>query len=211
MLQMLYVLFLGFAVSFDALLAGVSYGSKKISISFLPLLVVGAVTALCTGAAMLVAEGADMLISPQAAVILGAALLFLIGLWSVFQEYLIKKLTPKPAQHTPELRIKLGRLIVNILADPEAVDIDHSRSISPSEALFLGLALGLDNMVATFGASLLGVLPIYTPIMMGVIQMGLIWLGVAFAEKLIPENVKERFPYLPGTLLILISVLRLVK
>jgi putative sporulation protein YtaF len=208
---MLYVLLLGFAVSFDALLAGVAYGVRKITVPLNSLLVVGAVTAVCTAAAMAAAQGTGMLIAPQAAVMIGAFLLLLIGLWSVFQEYLIKRLTPRQPEDLPQLRIKLGRLIVNILADPEAVDIDHSRSISPSEAIFLGLALGLDNMVATFAAQLLGVLPLYTPLVMAVIQMGLIWSGITFANRLLPESVKERFPYLPGTLLIIISVLRIVK
>jgi hypothetical protein len=66
-------------------------------------------------------------------------------------------------------------------------------------------------MVATFAAQLLGVLPLYTPLVMAVIQMGLIWSGITFANRLLPESVKERFPYLPGTLLIIISVLRIVK
>ncbi|WP_231881844.1 sporulation membrane protein YtaF [Anaerosporomusa subterranea] len=208
---MLYVILLGFAVSFDALLAGVAYGVRKITVPFSSLLVVGAVTAVCTAVAMIAAQGTGMLIAPQSAVMIGAFLLLLIGLWSVFQEYLIKRLTPRRSDDLPQLRIKLGKLIVNILADPEAVDIDHSRSISPSEAIFLGLALGLDNMVATFAAELLGVLPLYTPLVMAVIQMGLIWSGITFASRLLPESVKERFPYLPGTLLIIMSVLRIVK
>ena len=208
---MLYVILLGFAVSFDALLAGVAYGARKITVPFSSLLVVGAVTAVCTAVAMIAAQGTGMLIAPQAAVMIGAFLLLLIGVWSVFQEYLIKRLTPRQSDDLPQLRIKLGKLIVNILADPEAVDIDHSRSISPSEAIFLGLALGLDNMVATFAAELLGVLPLYTPLVMAIIQMGLIWSGITFASRLLPESVKERFPYLPGTLLIIMSVLRIVK
>ena len=208
---MLYVLLLGFAVSFDALLAGIAYGIRKITVPFSSLLVVGAVTAVCTAVAMAAAQGAGMLIAPQAAVVTGAFLLLLIGLWSVFQEYLIKRLTPKQQDDTPQLKIRLGRLLINILADPEASDIDHSRSISPSEALFLGLALGLDNMVATFAAGLLGVLPLYTPLVMAVIQMGLIWVGITFAVRLLPDRVKDRFPYLPGTLLIILSILRIVK
>lgn len=210
-MQMLYVLFLGLAVSFDALLAGVAYGMKKITLPFTSLLVVGVVTAACTAAAMVAAQGAGILIDPQVAVLAGAILLLLIGLWSVFQEFLMKRLTAKQLNDPPQFRIKMGRLIINILADPEAVDTDHSHSISPSEALFLGLALGLDNMVATFAAGLLGVLPLYTPLAMAVIQMFLIWVGLAFASRLLPESVKERFPYLPGSLLILLSVLRLVK
>lgn len=208
---MLYVLLLGLAVSFDALLAGVAYGARRIIVPLSSLLVVGTVTAVCTAVAMLAAQGTGMLIDPQTAVMIGAFLLLLIGLWSVFQEYLIKRLTPRQPAELPQLRIKLGRLIVNILADPEAVDIDHSRSISPSEAIFLGFALGLDNMVATFAAQLLGVLPLYTPLVMAVIQMGLIWGGITFASRLLPESLKERFPYLPGTLIIIMSVLRIVK
>lgn len=208
---MLYVVLLGIAVSFDALLAGVAYGLKKITLPAASLLVVGLVTAACTAVAMTAAQEVGFLIDPQVSVIIGAILLLLIGLWSLFQELLIKRLTPKQKNDQPQIRIKLGRLIVSILADPEAVDIDHSRSISALEAVLLGLALGIDNMVATFAASLLGVLPIYTPIVMAILQMGLILGGLIFSSRIVPSSLKDRFPYLPGALLILLSVLRLVK
>lgn len=208
---MLYILCLGIAVSFDALFAGVAYGVKKITVSTAALLVVGAVTAACTAAAMAAANWAGALMEPQTSIFIGAALLLMVGLWSILQEYLLKLLTPKEASIQPQLCIKLGKLMINILADPEAVDVDRSRSISPGEAAILGLALGLDNMAATFAASLVGFLPLYTPLIMAVLQTGLIWGGIVLGGKFLPESIKERCPYLSGALLILLGVMRLVK
>lgn len=105
----------------------------------------------------------------------------------------------------------MGRVIICIMADPEYVDFDHSKSISPQEALFLGFALGLDNMAAIFGACLIGVLPAQTPILMALIQMGLVFLGIRIAGFLSLDNLTIRWPYLPGAILVLMALLRLVK
>ena len=96
------------------------------------------------------------------------------------------------------------------MANPETADIDKSKSISPMEAIFLGLALGIDNMVATFAASLMGFLPFYTPLIMGVIQMAFLACGSWSSSHLLSESLKKRFPFLPGTILILIGLARLV-
>lgn len=210
-MQEFYVLFLGLAVSLDALVAGVAYGVKKIALPFSSLCVVGAVTAVCTAVSMIAARGAGMMIDPQAAVLIGGVLLLMIGVWGILQEYLLKRLIPKEPDETPQVTLKMGRLLVNILADPEAVDVDRSKSISASEAVMLGLALGLDNMVATFAAGLLGMLPLYTPLVMGALQMALIAGGRTVVCRWLPERMKESFSYLGGVLFIIMGVLRLVK
>ncbi len=46
------------------------------------------------------------------------------------------------------------RFVLHVYADPAAVDLDHSKSISPAEAASLALALSLDGAAAGFGAAL---------------------------------------------------------
>ena len=138
-------------------------------------------------------------------------MLLMIGVWGILQDYLLKRLIPKESDETPKVTLRMGRLLVNILADPEAVDVDRSKSISASEALMLGLALGLDNMVATFAAELLGMLPLYTPLLMGVLQMVLIAGGRTVVCRWLPERIQESFSFLGGVMFIVMGVLRLVK
>lgn len=209
-MNILYVLLLGLAVSMDSLVAGATYGIRKIYLPFLSLFIVGGITALCTVLAMAAASLFGNLINANIAIAVGSFLLLLIGLFSIFQEYLLN-CAKEPDLKNPRLSMRAGRIIINIMVDPEAVDFDHSNSISSGEAVMLGFALGLDNMAATFAASLLGVLPLYTPLVMGLLQMLLIVGGIYLAAHVLPQSFSKRFPYLSGIILVLIGLFRLVK
>ncbi|HWR44012.1 sporulation membrane protein YtaF [Sporomusa sp.] len=208
---MLYVVLLGFAVSLDAFAAGVAYGIKSIKVPANSLAVIGLITALCTSAAIALAYYLGSFINTSLAVAAGSLLLIAIGAWNIFQEYITKKTDHQEAVADDAcLTFRIGRIVINIMADPETADIDHSRSISPSEAILLGLALGIDNMVATFAAALIKPLPLYTPAVMAFIQALLIAVGISAASRLASDDLKKRFPYVPGAILIILGLMRLV-
>lgn len=208
----LYAFSLGFAVSLDALAAGMAYGLKKIRMPLTSLLIVGLITCACTSLAMASAYLLGDMIETNLAMLIGALLLISIGGFSLLQEYLTRDSIPCEIEGeitARKLTFAVGKLVISIMARPESADFDHSQSISAVEAFFLGLALGVDNIVATFAAALMGLLPIYTPLIMAVIQMSLIFLGAAIADRLLTDQLKAKLPYLPGTLLILLGLLRL--
>ena len=45
---------------------------------------------------------------------------------------------------------------------------------------------------------------------MAFIQMFLIYAGIHAASRLATEDIKKRFPYVPGAILIILGLLRLV-
>lgn len=207
-----YLLFLGFAVSIDGFIAGIAYGLKDICIPMKSLLIICITTIISTTIAMWTACILGIFMNTQLAILCGSLLLIIIGLFSLFQEYLTKdahKNTIHEEPHTPKLTFSLGRLVINIMADPEKADVDHSRGINSIEALFLGLALGVDNMIATFAATLMGPLPSYTPLIMGLIQVIVITAGIYTSKHLISATLKKRFPYVPGIILIMLGLIRL--
>jgi len=211
-MNLFYVLLLGFAVSIDGFVAGIAYGLKDICMPITSLLIVCITTILCTGAAMAAAYILGTFINTQLAILLGALVLIIIGLFSLFQEYLTKDRTDyitNGGDISPKLTFSIGRLVVNIMADPEKADVDQSQLINPLEALFLGLALGVDNMVATFAAALMEPLPIYTPLIMGFIQIMVITAGTYTSRHFISDKLKKSFPYLPGMILIILGLIRL--
>ncbi|SDE76390.1 sporulation membrane protein YtaF [Sporomusa acidovorans] len=209
-MHLFYVLLLGFAVSLDAFAAGAAYGLKTIKLPVKSLLVIGVITALCTGIAMALACYLGSFINTFFAITAGSMLLIAIGSWNILQEYLSKKNTCCPQVNSASFSFRIGRIVINIMADPETADMDHSHSISTSEAVLLGLALGIDNMVATFAAALIKPLPIYTPAIMAFIQVFLIAIGIYAASRLASDNLKKRFSYIPGAILIILGLLRLV-
>ncbi|BBB90550.1 MAG TPA: manganese efflux pump [Methylomusa anaerophila] len=209
MMDTFYVLLLGLAVSMDSFAAGVAYGIKSIRIPWTSLAIVGLITGACTLAATILANYLGSSINTHLAISFGSLLLIAIGAWNILNEYITKSnLSPNSSDN--KLTFRIGRIVINIMADPETADIDHSKSISSSEATFLGLALGIDNMIAAFAASLIKPLPLHTPVIMGLIQIGLITFGSYGAARFVPEEIKKRFPYVPGTILILLGLFRLV-
>ncbi|MDF2928903.1 sporulation membrane protein YtaF [Anaerospora sp.] len=207
-----YALSLGLAVSLDALAAGMAYGIKNIKIPFSSLCIVGAVTCFCTALSMIAATMLSNWIDTHFAIIGGSLLLIAIGAFSLFQEYFtrdVKHYHIEGEVTARKLTFAVGKLVISIMARPESADFDESQSISKVEAFFLGLALGVDNMVATFAAALMGLLPLYTPLIMAIIQMVLIISGIYASNRFFTEELKSRFPYLPGAILILIGLFRL--
>ncbi len=207
-----YVILLGIAVSIDGFVAGVAYGLKNIRMPVSSLVIVAITTAVCTSFAMVCAYVLGSYIDTHLALILGAALLILLGLWSLFQQYFMKdilfyeidgEITAK------KLTFSIGRLIVSIMAKPETADVDRLGVISPLEAVFLGLAVGADAAVGTFAAALMGPLPLYTPLAVGLIHLAFVAAGCYSSARFVSDSLKKRFPYLPGALLIVLGLLRL--
>jgi putative sporulation protein YtaF len=212
-MSLMFVILLGVAVSMDALVAGIAYGLKGIGVRFGPLTITGFVTGAFTALAMFGAHSLGKVMDTHLATVAGASLLVLLGMYGLLNQYLSgggDDTGPGEVSQEHKLTFSIGRLIIVIMARPEAADLDQSKSIGPMEAVLLGAALGIDNMVATFGASLAGVLPLYTPVAMGLIQMVFIAAGLYTSARLIPEGMKRRLPYLSGAILILLGLVRLL-
>ncbi len=206
-----YVLLLGLAVSIDGLMAGVAYGLRSIRIPFSSFLIVGAVTTTASALAMGAAAILGRYIDTFLAMILGGILLVLLGAWNIFQQYLTKDVPAYEVEGevtVGKLTFSVGRLVISIMAKPESADVDRLGVISPLEAVFLGLAVGADGAVGTFAAALAGPLPLYTPFIVGAIHVLCIGGGVLLSDRLVSDEWKKRFPFLPGTMLILLGLLR---
>ena len=207
-----YVLLLGLAVSIDGLMAGVAYGLRSIRIPTGSFVIVGVVTCIASALAMSAAVLLGQYIDTSLAIALGSILLILLGAWNIFQQYFTKNV---PAYHMEgevtvrKLTISVGQLVISIMAKPETADVDRLGVISSLEAVFLGLAVGADAAVGTFAAALTGTLPLYTPLIVGIIHVICIGAGFTLSDRLISESCKQKFPFLPGTMLILLGLLRL--
>lgn len=212
-MHLFYAVALALAVSIDSFAAGIAYGLKGIRIPLAPLSLTGLTTAVCTAIAMSCAYIAGIFIDPRPAILIGALILILMGAFSLVQERLTNYFscrTVSPSAEGATLQFSAGRLVITIMSRPEAADMDQSQEINRPEAFFLGLALGLDNMVACFASALIQPLPLYMPILMGLIQMGALALGLLASRHIISEKWRTRLPYLPGLLLITLGLLRLL-
>lgn len=207
-----YVLLLGIAVSLDGLMAGVAYGLREIRVPKSSFFIVGLVTTIASAAALAIAVLLGQYINTALAIITGSILLILLGFWSIFQQYLTRRLSSNQVNTDLEagkLSFSIDRLVINIMAKPETADLDRLGVISSVEAVFLGLAVGADAAVGTFAAALTGPLPLYTPLVIGLIHVICIWLGFKISNQFISNKWKRRFPFLPGIMLMLLGLIRL--
>ncbi|MDI3279931.1 MAG: manganese efflux pump [Bacillota bacterium] len=188
-------LLLAVALSLDGLGAGIAYGLQRIRVPFLALVVVAGTSAALFFLTLTGAGVAVEALAPVWSRILGALILVGIGLWHLLGEV-----------------CRLGSLavVVRILADPTAADLDRSGQLSLGEAALLGLALALDAAAAGVGAGLSGLGRPWLPALVGGVTFlftaaGL-RLGRAWADWGKAAPVLGR---LPGCLLIALGLHRL--
>ena len=101
------------------------------------------------------------------------------------------------------------RFILNIYANPEKADSDHSRILSPSEAAYLVVALSLDNLAVGFGAGITDTSPILVVAFSLISDMLGVMLGCWLGNR-ITRKLKLDLAWLSGALLILLAFLKLL-
>lgn len=211
-MQFFYVFVLSAAVSLDAFAAGAAYGVRGIGVPLTSLAISGLVTVTDTALGIAGARLAGTFIPPREATVIGAALLVILGVFRLLVEYLEQD-NPHPeigGVGTRRLAISIGRLVIVIMAKPEVADLDRSKGIGPWEAVLLGLALSIDNVVAASAASLGTLLPAVTPLIMGVTQIGLFSAGCYGTMLLASDRTKRHLPYISGVVLVVLGLIRLI-
>lgn len=150
----LEALFIAFALSLDAFVAGFSYGACKIKIPLVSVFVMDAICSLCIGAALLAGALLRGIIPGQAASAACFVLLFLLGLMKLL-DGITKSLIQKYGAISSNIKFSFCnfRFVLSLYANPESADTDHSKTISPREAVSLAIALSLDGLAAGIGAA----------------------------------------------------------
>jgi putative sporulation protein YtaF len=189
---------LAVALSLDSLGVGVAYGLRRIRVSWSFYLIV----ALCSGGLMALSMTLGRHLSgslhPSLARSAGGLVLIGVGIWQLYQGW---------QGFRSGLAPTVG-LVVQILVEPAAADVDSSGHLDPPESLALGLALGLDSLGAGLGLAMTGFSLILTPLV-AVACAIFVRLGIAAASHPLADPVARRAVALPGILLILLGVLRL--
>ncbi|MNT95181.1 manganese efflux pump MntP [compost metagenome] len=88
--------------------------------------------------------------------------------------------------------------------------MDKSGSISPLEALVLGIALSLDAFGAGLGAALLGFEPLRTSLTIALFSGSILLLGLHTGFRFSGSSWMKRASLLPALLLIAIGILKLL-
>lgn len=196
------------ALSTDALIASLAYGSNKIKIHWSSALIIAFICTGILGLSLLAGSLIKGFIPEGVLKYVSFTILILLGL-AKLMDNMIKTLINKYTIIDKELKFTMFNLnfILNIYANPSEADFDKSKTISSNEAMSLALALSLDSMSAGLGAAI-GDINIPLVIFM---SMVLTFISIKFGE-FIGNKISNKVPFiswLGGIILIVVAFLRI--
>jgi putative sporulation protein YtaF len=199
------------ALSTDALIASIAYGSNKIKIPLTSLQVISFLCTIILGISLLLGTCAKQYIPNSLLHFVSFGILFILGIIKLLDN-MIKSIIDKHTVIKKQIRFNLLNLnfILSIYADPKEADVDESKILSPKEALSLAIALSIDNMAAGIGAALSNISIPAVLVASLLLSMLAIKSGELLGNKL-SDKVPFRLSWLSGGILITLAFLRLVK
>lgn len=202
---MVQVFLLIFSLSIDSFMAGFSLGMNRIFISFKYLILLNGISSFFLFLSIFFGFYFQNQLSVQTTHILSLILFLILGI-----EKILESIFHKITQNEKEIKIRLSKLefIFHIYANPEISDFDCSKQISCIEALFLGLALSLDNLVIGLGIGLLNMPFIYVIICSFLIGTFLLTIG-NFIGKKVCKNCKFESSWISGIILVVLAFLKI--
>jgi len=208
---------LALALSLDSLMVGLLYGVRAIRLSWAAMGIVSLATGLLLMLSMAAGRSVALVLRPEVAHRLGAMLLVGVGIWITYQTLRSQRRGAGP-EIPPEAepvrrvwRLKLGSvgIVIEILREPGAADLDRSGSINPLEATLLGVALALDSTAAGLGAALAGFSPVGLPLAAMAASLALLYAGSRWA-RLLPFRLEGPWAALHGLVLLVVGLYRMV-
>ncbi|HWT74963.1 MAG TPA: sporulation membrane protein YtaF [Mobilitalea sp.] len=198
------------ALSTDALIASLAYGSNKIKI---PMMSVQVISFLCTGIlgiSLLLGTFLKAFIPGSVLHLVSFMILFLLGIGKLLDN-LIKSMIEKHTVINKQIKFSLFNLnfLLNIYADPKEADIDESKTLSPKEALSLAIALSIDSLAAGVGAAMGNISIPAVMISSLVLSMIAVKAGELAGNKL-SDKVPFGLSWLSGVILISLAFVRLL-
>ncbi|AET69069.1 putative sporulation protein YtaF [Desulfosporosinus orientis DSM 765] len=210
------------ALSLDGFGVGLAYGLRRIRIPINSLIAISMCTVLAMGISMLFGGWVTIWLKLIPARILGASILLALGLFQLGKvlwnrnEKSLPEAVPAMAAAPPNLvlepvfrfQLRFFGLVIQVLKTPDIADVDGSGVISLKESILLGCALAVDAFAGGIGAAMAGM----TLSVIGIValtQIIMLRLGQQMAGK-IPANWIDKAEYLPGAVLVLIGLGKLI-
>jgi putative sporulation protein YtaF len=203
------IVIIAIAVSIDGFWGGFAFGLRRIKILPLSLLIIASWSVVCTMLAMLIGVYLKNYITFESAKYIGTSLLVLLGVLTLKEGYKQKKERLELKKSTGKYNFEFSNLF-KVLRDPTLADYDHENDIKPLEGTLLGIAVAMDASIAAFTLALMGASPFTTPFLFAFAHFVMIGLGNIIARMNIINHYAEKFALLPGFILILLGLLRLV-
>lgn len=207
---MLEAILLVLSLCLDAFAACFAYGTNKIRIPLASSMVLTLISTLFLGISLSAGSILQNFIAPQITHLLCFAILFVLGFMRFFEGLLKNYLNKKAfSPHNIEVTLFNFKLVLNVYADVTKADLDHSKSLSLKEALYLGTALSLDSLIVGLGASLVPIAFSKVMILSIIIHLITIFLG-SVCGHFCAKKTDVDLSWLSGFILILLAFTKIL-
>ncbi|QQP14923.1 sporulation membrane protein YtaF [Lysinibacillus agricola] len=168
-----------FSSSIDNLGVGLSYGIRKINVRFDKNILISIICFLMSMGGISFGVWLSKILPGMLPVIIGALLLFIIGIRII--------LLAKPRKQETSIEDCNNEMqsnnVQDILKNPEEAQFKKYGEIGWGEAVLLGIALSANALTNGVGAGLLGLSPLVISITAAIGSFITVWLGVKLGSK----------------------------
>ena len=198
------------SLSLDAFTAGLAYGTNKTKIPFGSAQIINLICSAITGLSLFAGAALRPYLPQGLTLAIAFTVLFIIGL-----SKLLDSITKSIIRKHSRIHKKFNgsflnfKFVLNLYANPEAADVDSSKSISPSEAVLLALSLSLDGIAVGFGAALANVNSLYVLLWSLITDLLFLFAGHFIGQK-IASKTQLNLSWLSGVVLIGLAISKLL-
>ncbi len=197
------------ALSADAFAASFAYGADKVKIPPLSAIIVALISDILLMISLLIGNFLKAYIPPMLTTFFSFTILFVLGAIKLFDSSIRRKIRENRF-NSKEVKVQTKnlRFILTVYAAPEAANTEDVETLSPAEALSLGLALSLDSAAAGFGAASGEYSLLLAALLAFLISLGAVSLGCK-TGRLLAAKSDFNFSIIGGILLLLLAFSKL--
>ena len=176
-------------LSLDAFVASLAYGSRKIKIPFVSIIIINIVCTFLLTISLFGGSVIKKILPGNVAIMISFTILMLLGIYYLF-EGITKAYLEKKLDKTRKIKLKIFDIwfIVDIYVDETKADYNHSNDLDYKEAVYLAVALSLDSLAVGFGSALGNINYVNVVILSLVVGILSIRTGLLIGEKIAKKS-----------------------
>ena len=198
------------SLSLDTFVSSMAFGGGKVKIPFVSAQIINFVCSLVLGVSLWLGAVVRPFLPGRLTSAVCFGVLFVLGMAKVL-DGITKSWIKKHTDLNKEFNFAMFnlRFILSLRANPEAADVDRSRSISKTEAVSLAFALSLDGLAVGFGAAI-GHVNAWAVVAGSLVANTLaVILGCRIGER-IASKTRFNLSWVSGAILIILGVSKLL-
>lgn len=207
---MLEAILLVTALSLDAFVASIAYGTNKIRVPITSIAIISTICSFILAISILCGSTVKLILPENFTSKVSFTILLLLGIYYLF-ESIIKSYLKRNKSLNKKIKLKFSnlQLVLDIYLDETKADFDNSKKLNSKEALYLAIALSIDSLAVGFASSLSQINYFFVVLLSFFAGFFSILIGLFIGRKF-ADSSKFNLSWLSGVLLLILAVLKLV-